>query len=66
MAEFTTTADGFKEFIVNVEVVDWEVEPGKIVKAWTYNGVVPAPEIHVTSGDAVTAGMPYNARNPLT
>ncbi len=53
MAEYTTTADGFKEFVVNVEVVDWEVEPGKMVKAWTYNGVVPAPEIHVTSGDMV-------------
>jgi FtsP/CotA-like multicopper oxidase with cupredoxin domain len=49
----TILADGTKEFIVTAKVVDWEVEPGKVVKAWTYNGVVPAPEIHVNSGDKV-------------
>jgi manganese oxidase len=53
LAEYTTSADGYKEFKVTVQVVDWEVEPGKIVKAWTYNGVVPAPEIHVSTGDKV-------------
>jgi manganese oxidase len=53
MAEFTTSNDGYKEFVVEAKIVDWEVEPGKIVKAWTYNGVVPAPEIHVNSGDKV-------------
>ena len=34
-------------------IVDWEVEPGKVVQAWTYNGIVPAPEIHVEVGDKV-------------
>jgi FtsP/CotA-like multicopper oxidase with cupredoxin domain len=53
LAEYTTSADGYKEFQVKVQVVDWEVEPGKFVKAWTYNGTVPAPEIHVSSGDKV-------------
>jgi FtsP/CotA-like multicopper oxidase with cupredoxin domain len=53
LATYTMSADGYKEFSVKVQVVDWEVEPGKIVKAWTYNGVVPAPEIHVSSGDKV-------------
>ncbi|MBI4936467.1 MAG: multicopper oxidase domain-containing protein [Actinobacteria bacterium] len=53
MAEYTMSADGYKEFVVEAKIVDWEVEPGKIVKAWTYNGEVPAPEIHVTSGDLV-------------
>jgi FtsP/CotA-like multicopper oxidase with cupredoxin domain len=52
-AEYTTAADGYKEFVVEAKIVDWEVEPGKIVKAWTYNGEVPAPEIHVTTGDKV-------------
>lgn len=45
--------DGTKEFVITAKVVDWEVEPGRIVKAFTYNGVVPAPEIHVNSGDKV-------------
>lgn len=46
-------ADGTKEFDLEAKVVDWEVEGGKIVKAWTYNGVVPAPEIKVEVGDKV-------------
>lgn len=46
-------ADGTKIFRLTAEEVDWEVEPGKIVKAKTYNGVVPAPEIHVEVGDRV-------------
>lgn len=51
--EPTILADGTKEYILEAKVVDWEVEPGKIVKAWTYNGVVPAPQIQVYSGDKV-------------
>ena len=46
-------ADGTKEFDLTAKVVDWEVEPGKIVKAWTYNGVVPGPQIKVNVGDKV-------------
>lgn len=46
-------ADGTKVFDVTAEIVKWEVSPGKFVEAWTYNGVVPAPTIHVLSGDHV-------------
>ena len=46
-------ADGTKEFDLEAKVVKWEVAPGKLVDAWTYNGVVPAPEIHVNTGDKV-------------
>ncbi len=51
--EFTMAADGYKEFNVTAMLADWEVEPGKIVEASTYNGTVPAPEIHVEVGDKV-------------
>jgi FtsP/CotA-like multicopper oxidase with cupredoxin domain len=51
--EFTMTEDGFKQFEVTAQITDWEVEPGKTVQAWTYNGTVPAPEIHVEVGDKV-------------
>jgi FtsP/CotA-like multicopper oxidase with cupredoxin domain len=51
--DFTMTADGYKQFDVTAKIVDWEVEPGKVVQAWTYNGTVPAPEIHVEVGDKV-------------
>lgn len=46
-------ADGTKEFDVTTSEVDWEVTPGKFVKAMAYNGVVPGPEIHVEVGDKV-------------
>ncbi len=46
-------ADGTKRFVVTAAITDWEVEPGKIVQAYTYNGTVPAPEIHVEVGDKV-------------
>jgi plastocyanin len=45
--------DGTKEFDLTAKVVDWEVEPGKTVKAWTYNGTVPGPMIKVAPGDKV-------------
>jgi plastocyanin len=51
--EYTTLPDGTKRFEVTAAITDWEVEPGKIVQAWTYNGVVPAPEIKVEVGDKV-------------
>ena len=46
-------ADGTKQFDLVAKIVQWEVEPGRLVEAWTYNGVVPAPEIHVNVGDKV-------------
>jgi manganese oxidase len=45
--------NGVKEFELTSKVVDWEVEPGKFVKAWTYNGIVPGPVIRVDPGDKI-------------
>lgn len=47
----TVLPDGTKQFNLTAEIVDWEVEPGKTVKAWTYNGMVPAPRIRLNVGD---------------
>jgi FtsP/CotA-like multicopper oxidase with cupredoxin domain len=49
----TVLADGTKQFDLTAKIVDWEVEPGKTVKAWTYNGVVPGPTLKVDIGDKV-------------
>jgi len=46
-------ADGTKQFDLTASVVDWEIEPGKSVEAWTYNGTVPGPTMHVQPGDKV-------------
>jgi FtsP/CotA-like multicopper oxidase with cupredoxin domain len=45
--------DGTKEFDLTAAITDWEVSPGKTVKAWTYNGTVPGPTIKVDPGDHV-------------
>jgi manganese oxidase len=48
-----TLQDGIKVFDVTAKKVQWEVTPGQMVEAYTYNGVVPGPEIRVTEGDKV-------------
>lgn len=53
LMEYTMSDDGYKEFEVTAMLADWEIEPGKVVEAYTYNGTVPAPEIHVEVGDMV-------------
>ena len=52
---------GVKIFDLTASVVQWEVEPGRKVEAWTYNGVMPAPQIRVTEGDRVR----INIKNDL-
>jgi uncharacterized cupredoxin-like copper-binding protein len=49
----TVLADGTKQFDLTAAVTPFEVEPGKVVQAWTYNGQVPGPVIEVEVGDRV-------------
>lgn len=44
-------ADGTKVFDLVAAITPWERAPGDVVDAWTYNGVVPAPTIHLEIGD---------------
>jgi plastocyanin len=46
-------ADGTKVFHLTAELANWEVSPGKTVRAWTFNGTVPGPWIKVNVGDHV-------------
>ncbi len=46
-------ADGTKEFELTAAITPWEVEPGRVVDAWTYNGIVPGPMIQLDVGDKV-------------
>src|SRR3546814_10977549 len=50
-------ADGTKVFDLTMELGDWEVEPGKVVEAWTFTGIVPAPLIDVEVNDKVEVGV---------
>jgi plastocyanin len=49
----TVEADGTKVFTLESSIIDWEVSPGKTVKAWAYNGMVPGPWIRTEPNDHV-------------
>lgn len=51
--EPTILPDGTKEWNLTAKIVDWEVTPGKVVKAWTYNGTVPGPTLRGEVGDRI-------------
>jgi FtsP/CotA-like multicopper oxidase with cupredoxin domain len=53
--------NGVKVFDLETSIVQWEVEPGRRVEAWAYNGQVPGPQIRVREGDRVR----INLRNGL-
>ncbi len=55
--EPTVLADGTKEFNLTAAITSWEVETGKFVDAWTYNGQVPGPQIKVDVGDKVRVNL---------
>jgi FtsP/CotA-like multicopper oxidase with cupredoxin domain len=44
---------GVKVYELTCEEIQWEVEPGRNVTAWAYNGQVPGPQIRVKEGDRV-------------
>ena len=44
---------GVKVYELSAEEIDWEVEPGRKARAWTYNRQVPGPQIRVREGDRV-------------
>jgi FtsP/CotA-like multicopper oxidase with cupredoxin domain/plastocyanin len=49
----TIEADGTKVFNLEASIIDWQVGPGKTVKAWAYNGQVPGPWIRTEPNDHV-------------
>jgi plastocyanin len=46
-------APQIRQFTLTAEEIDWELQPGSHVRAWTYNGQMPGPEIRVREGDRV-------------
>jgi len=48
---------GVKVYDLTCEEIQWEVEPGRQVKAWAYNRQVPGPQIRVREGDRVRVNL---------
>ena len=51
LLEPTTGPGGVKVFELTAEVTPWQVDADTTVDAWTYNGVVPGPQIRLDVGD---------------
>lgn len=49
-----------REFTLTAAEVDWEFQPGSVVRAWAYNGTLPGPEIRVRQGDTVRITLVNN------
>jgi len=45
--------NGVKVFELTAKKVQWETSPGQMAEAWTYNGMVPGPQIRVREGERV-------------
>jgi len=54
------------EIELEARVEPFEVEPGLIVDAWTYNGMIPGPMIHVNVGDRLIVHFTNSLPNPST
>jgi FtsP/CotA-like multicopper oxidase with cupredoxin domain len=50
---FTMSDDGYKVFSLTAKIIPWEVEPGKFVDGWAYNGMIPGPIVHANVGDKI-------------
>jgi len=49
-----------KVYDLTAAPVQWEIEPGKRVNAWVYNGQLPGPQIRVREGDRVRINVKNN------
>ena len=46
-------ADGTLQWELTASVIEWETEPGTIVEAYAYNGMVPGPQLRAEVGDRI-------------
>jgi FtsP/CotA-like multicopper oxidase with cupredoxin domain/plastocyanin len=64
----TTIAPGgqVREFRLETKPAKWEIFPGTVTDAWTYNGQVPGPELRVREGDLVRVIVTNSLPVPTT
>ena len=59
-------ADGTLQWELTASVVQWETEPGTIVEAYAYNGMVPGPQLHAEVGDHIRIILHNELPEPTT
>jgi FtsP/CotA-like multicopper oxidase with cupredoxin domain len=55
-----------REIRLEASEIQWELAPGKVVKAMAYNGQVPGPEIRLKEGERVRIVLKNSLSEPTT
>lgn len=58
--------DGTLQWELTASVVEWETEPGTIVEAYAYNGMVPGPQLRAEVGDRIRIILHNELPEPTT
>ena len=63
-----TAAHDSREVVVELEAAElaWEIEPGRRVRGWGYNGQVPGPAIEAMVGDVLVVRLTNRLPEPTT
>ncbi len=59
-------SDGVLNWELTASVVEWETEPGTVVEAYAYNGMVPGPQLRAEVGDSVRIILHNDLDEPTT
>jgi uncharacterized cupredoxin-like copper-binding protein len=58
--------DGTLQWELTASVIQWETEPGKVVEAYAYNGMVPGPQLRAEVGDKIRIILHNELPEPTT
>ena len=58
--------DGTKVYELTAEAIEWETEPGIVMEAYAYNGMIPGPQIETELGDRVRIVLQNELPEPTT
>ncbi|OGL18951.1 MAG: hypothetical protein A3K12_10820 [Candidatus Rokubacteria bacterium RIFCSPLOWO2_12_FULL_71_19] len=59
-------SSGVREIQLEAREIDWELAPGKVVKAMAYNGRIPGPEIRLREGERARITLKNGLGEPTT
>jgi manganese oxidase len=58
--------DGTLQWELTASVIQWETEPGTVVEAYAYNGMVPGPQLRAEVGDKIRIILHNELPEPTT
>jgi FtsP/CotA-like multicopper oxidase with cupredoxin domain len=58
--------DGTLQWELTASVIEWETEPGTVVEAYAYNGMVPGPQLRAEVGDRIRIILNNELPEPTT